>query len=226
MLMKKIYFLLFAAALLVSACGKGHGEAQKVEEPVDTLSMLVTRVQACSRLYTSEYHVHKIITHSDKMRLKGKFFQKDFNIELPVGERKVAIPIDATLKAYVDLSDFSEKNVRKEGKKLTITLPDPKLLLTATKVNHEETKKYVAFTRQNFSDEELTRYEKQGREQIVKAVPQMNILPNAQENAARQLLPIFASLGYKPEDITITFRKEFSLKDIPALIENYTKERR
>ena len=42
--------------------------------------------------------------------------------------RKVAIPMDATLKAYVDFSGFSAKNVNRQGDKIEIILPDPKVM--------------------------------------------------------------------------------------------------
>lgn len=65
------------------------------------------QIQKCNRLYTAEAHVHKIITHDDQLNLKGSLFKKDFNIHVPGSNRKVAIPMDATLKAYVDFSGFS-----------------------------------------------------------------------------------------------------------------------
>ena len=40
-------------------------------DPVDTLQQLVSKIQKCSRLYTSSFKVHRIITHSDQLKLKG-----------------------------------------------------------------------------------------------------------------------------------------------------------
>ena len=36
-------------------------------------------------------------------------------MKMPVGDRKIAIPMNVTLKGYIDFSDFSERNVRKEA---------------------------------------------------------------------------------------------------------------
>lgn len=221
--MHKIPYVFLLFVLLVTACTKPKKSVEPQTKAIDTLPLLVTQVQSCSRLYTSEYSIHKIVTHNDKMKLQGSIFKKEFDIDLPVGDRRVAIPIDATLKAYIDMSAFSEKNIRKEGKKITLILPDPKITITSTKVNHKEIKQFVAFTRQNFSDAELTSYEAQGRRQIIEAIPAMNVIPNAQESAARQLVPLLTNLGYKPEDITITFQKKFTLKDLPNIIENYKR---
>lgn len=58
---------------------------------------------------------------------------------------------------------------------------------------------------------------------MLDAIPQMNIIPNAQRSTARQLVPMLTALGYKEENITITFRKPFTLHDFPHLIEKIAK---
>lgn len=47
----------------------------------------------------------------------------------------------------------------------------------------------------------------------------MGIIQQAQESAARQLVPIFTTMGYKDADITISFRKKFTLHDLPSLLD-------
>ena len=66
------------------------------------------------------------------LRLKGQLLRQDFDIPLPLGERKIAIPMDATIKAYIDFSNFSEQNVERDGDRITILLPDPQVVLTTT----------------------------------------------------------------------------------------------
>jgi hypothetical protein len=85
-------------------------------------------------------------------------------------------------------------------------------------------KEYVALTRHNFTDAELTSYEAQGRKQIIASIPQMGIIEQAQESAARQLVPIFTAMGYKESDITVSFRKKFTLKDLGQVIEVNKKD--
>jgi hypothetical protein len=148
------------------------------------------------------------------MSVKGSVMRQDFHLTIPVGERRIAIPMDATLKTYIDFSHFSEKNVKRSGKKITIILPDPKMQMTSTKINHAEVKKYVPLTRGNFSDEELTSYEQQGRQQIIKDIPKMNVIEQARKSAASTLIPMLRQMGYAEQDITITFRKGFTLKNL------------
>lgn len=78
--------------------------------------MMVMQIQKCNRLYTTEIHVHKIVTHDDQLKLKGSIFKKDFNINVPGSNRKVAIPMDATLKAYIDFNDFGAQNISRKMK--------------------------------------------------------------------------------------------------------------
>lgn len=176
---------------------------------IDTIPQLVTQIQKTSKLYTSEYRVHKIITHDDELQLKGSFMKQDFEITLPAGKRKVAIPIDATLKAYIDFANFSEKNIRREGRKITIILPDPVIEVTSTKINHQDIKQYVALTRENFSDEELADYEQQGRASIVNSIPKADLTENARASATHVIIPIIMQMGFKDKDITVEFSKDY-----------------
>ncbi|WP_314698840.1 DUF4230 domain-containing protein [uncultured Prevotella sp.] len=217
--MKQILTIVLFFSFLITACVDKKTPVEASVNEIDTIPMLVTQVQQCSRLYTTEYHIHKIVTHDDKLKLSGRFMKQDFNVNLPLGERRIAIPMDATLKAYIDLSGFSDKNIKRRGRELIVTLPDPKIILTSTKIDHKEVKQYVALTRHNFTDAELTSYELQGRKQIISSIPQMGIVHQAQQSAARQLVPIFTAMGYKEKDITISFRKTFSIKDLGSMIE-------
>lgn len=222
--MKQLILILSFFILLAVGCTNKKSTEEPAAKAIDTIPMLVTQVQQCSRLYTTEYHIHKIVTHDDKMKLSGSFLKQDFSINLPLGDRRIAIPMDATLKAYIDLSSFSNKNIQRNGKELIVTLPDPKIVLTSTKIDHKEVKQFVALTRHNFTDAELTSYEAQGRKQIIASIPQMGIIEQAQESAARQLVPIFTAMGYKESDITISFRKKFTISDLGLVVEIMKKD--
>lgn len=218
-MMNRLYFnfLIVFAALAVAGCSRKQTPRQQPEY-VDTIPILVMQVQKCLRLYTAEYKMHKIITHDDEIRMKGKFLNQDYDVALPMGSRKIAIPIDATVKAYIDLSSFSEKNVRRVGDKIDVTLPDPRIEMTSSRINHGEIRKYVALTRQNFSDKEMAGYEQQGRQAIINDIPQTGIMEMAKESAARVMVPFFVGMGFNEKDITISFRKDFSDNEIKKMI--------
>lgn len=218
--MQRLLILASFSTLLFTACSQHKTETAETVQAIDTIPLLVTQVQQCSRLYTTSYKIHKIITHNDEVKVEGTFMKRDFSIDLPLGERRIAIPIDATIKAYIDLSTFSASNIHRNGDKINITLPDPRIIITASKIDHKDIREYVALTRRNFSDAELSNYEKQGRKQIENAIPQMGIIEQAQKSAARQLVPLFTALGYKEENIVISFRKKFSIHDLPQLLDS------
>ena len=219
--MRKALFTLLAASLVaLSSCSEKKTEEKA--EAIDTIPMMVMQIQKCSRLYTAEAQVHKIVTHDDQLKLKGTFLKQDFNISVPGSNRKVAIPMNITLKAYIDFKDFSAKNVSRKGDKIEIILPDPKVTLTSSKIDHDGVKQFVSFARSNYSDAELSGFEQQGRESVIKDIPSMNLLETARESAAHILIPMLTNMGFKEENIKISFRKKFSLDDLRTLMDGGT----
>ena len=206
----KRYLILFCWALM-AACSSDPEPADTVADNTENRPTLVQQVRKCSRLYTTEYRIHKIVTHDDVLRLKGQLLRQDFDIPLPLGERKIAIPMDATIKAYIDFSNFSEQNVERDGDRITILLPDPQVVLTSSKINRDEIREYVGLTRSHFSDKELTGYEQQGREAILKSIPGLGIEETARENAARVLVPLLTDMGYDERNVTIAFRRDLDI---------------
>ena len=220
--MKRIIILIMTlTTLLMTGCKSENGDTAQ-DIMTDTVPSLVIQIQKCARLYTTEYHIHKIVTHNDILKLKGNILRKDIDIKLPLGERKIAFPMDATLKAYIDFSDFSESNIERNGDKITILLPDPKVVMTSSKINRDEVKEYVGLTRSYFTDKELSSYEQQGRQAILNSVSQLGIKQTAQENAARVLVPMLTEMGYKEENVTIAFRKSL---DIMKLINSNLEQK-
>ena len=211
--MRKVIGVIVAVLVIVGGlyfCGdwrvQSDDDAKQeaaIAQGIDTVPMLI---------------VHKIVTHDDALRLKGSLLKKQFDIKLPMADRKIAIPIDAKLKAYIDFSDFSEKNIERDGKKITIVLPDPQVSMTSSKIDQKNVRQYVALTRSDFSDAELADYQQQGRKAIIESIPKMGILESAQRNAAKVLVPMLKELGYAEEDITIAFRKQYGPKDMFSIL--------
>ena len=111
-------------------------------------------------------------------------------------------------------SEYSEKNIEQDGERITILLPDPKVVMTSSKINQKEVREYVGLTRSHFTDQELTDYEQQGRQAILNSVPELGIVQMAQENAARVLVPMLTEMGYREENITIAFRKNLDIMQL------------
>lgn len=203
------YFFFVLWSMLAISCG-ATGE----DDDGDALPEIVTQIQAQGRLYSTEYQLHKIITQDDTKQLQGSVFNQKYNIDLPLGKRSIAIPIEATVKAYVDFSDFSESNVRRQGDGIEIILPDPQFELTSTRVSHDEVKQYIPLLRSNFSDRELTALAQAGRAAIERDLPKLNLTEPARQNMARVLIPMLRQMGVEEDQITVTFRKQFSPREL------------
>ena len=148
--------------------------------------------------------VHKVVLFTDKSQIDGGLVK--FN---KVGYRKVAIPIDVTLKGYIDFADFTVDNVSREGDLLVITLPDPKVMLTASKIDHKKARQYVSLTRSNFSSDEVTRLAHQGVDSIRRHAASFGIVELARTSAARTLVPIATRLGYAEKQCSSAFPQRF-----------------
>ena len=210
------YFVIVLCLSLLSACRGEETQAEVVR--VDTLS-LVMQVKECARLYTAEYEVHKLVLKDDPLRVKGNLFQRAFDVKVPIGERKVMIPLDEPLKAYIDFTGFDEKNVLRSGDRIVVTLPDPRVVVTSSRINHDEVKQFVSLTRSDYTSAELADFTRQGEDEILASVPQLGILEMARENAAHVLVPMLTRLGYDERNIVISFRKDFTTADMPLLLE-------
>ena len=193
------------------ACGGDKENGNDVTEnnlATDNIPMLIRDIRKCSKLYTSEYNIRKIVTYSDEPRLKGKVLGHEVDMKMPVGDRKIAIPMNVTLKGYIDFSDFSEKNVRREGQRIVVTLPQPQVAVTASKIDQAGIKEYVSIIRSRFSDEEMAEFEKQGRQAVVNSIPRLDINETTAVNAAKILIPMIVKMGYDEKMITIELKNE------------------
>ena len=137
-----------------------------------------------------------------------------------MGQRSVAIPVTATAKTYVDLSKITKDNIKRNGQKLEIVLPDPQVMLTATKIDHTHIVQNVSFFRSYFNDEELALIEQQGRKDIINSMGKLNILEDARTSAARQLVPIATAMGFDEHNITVTFRNGLTVRELSKLIKH------
>ena len=226
--MKPIVLLL--VPFLLAACSKCSEESVVGGFPADTsnglsadtISLLASQIQQCSRLYTAEYRVHKIVACESNRQIEGMGLRLGLNL---FGDRKIIIPMDATLKGYIDLSGLTAADIERTGggdsrpTAITITLPDPQVMMTSTKIDHEGIKQYVTGFRDQFSDSEMTVFEAQGRQAIIDDIPTLGIERTARLNAARLLIPLITRMGFNEQDITIRFRTDFTPYDLKRNIE-------
>ena len=198
-------------ALLSASCGRGEKTDTEVERAIDSIPLLVTQIQRCSRLYTTEYRIHKLVSCESNRQISGFGISFDLNV---FGNRKIIIPINATLKGFVDMSQVKVHNIKREGEKITVTLPDPQVMMTSTKIDHENIKEFVTGFRDDFTDQEMATFEAQGRKAIINEIPELGIERTAREDAVRILVPIITQMGFREQDITIQFRTDYTPHDL------------
>ncbi len=219
-IIKEIVLTTCCPCLLFIALACGNHKAGKAEnmEKEDTMEVLATNISACSRLYTAQYDVRKIMVYTDTTTISGNFLNHHLRVPLPLSDRKIAIPISATAKAFIDLGKIKRENIVKRGDRLQIILPDPEIVLTSTAIDHKGVKQKVGLLRHDFTDDELTRLQRQGRNEIIGSLARTNIVNDAQQGAARLIVPIATQCGFSEEKVTVTFRKDFHPGDINTLI--------
>lgn len=221
----RIVFYAILSLMLVAGCDKDSKRDKKektvaVTAQTPSAATLVMQVSQCSRLYTTEFKIHKIVTHADAPKLKGKVLGIPVDVPTRLGDRKVAIPIEVTMKAYIDFGSFSEKQLERTDTTLVVILPDPVIVATASKVDNQGIRQYIDLTRSRFTDEEIMGFARQGADSIKSHAAGFGIVEQAQQSAANLLIPMFARMGYKPENITIRFRKDFTDADIVRMIKD------
>ena len=203
-----------------SQTSSNSSSTSETEVHRDTIATLVSKVQQQSRLYAADCKVHKVVLFTDQSQIDGGLLK--FN---KVGYRKIAIPIDVTLKGYIDFSDFSVNNVQREGDLLVITLPDPKVTITASKIDHQQARQFVSLTRSNFTTDEVTRLAHQGVDSIRSHANSFGIIELARASAARTLIPIAQRLGYAENNVVVRYRKEFNKSDWKQIVKPLNNDR-
>lgn len=209
-------FLAFVV-LALSACGSEKSSPAPLEaspkEEVDTLAQLIQSVRLQARLHTAEMEVHKVVLFTDDRSWGGRLL----NLRLP-GHRKVAIPIDVTVKGSIDFSLFSALNITRSDSLLIVTLPDPQLQVTASRIDHAAVRQFLSLGRDAFDDAEITALARQGQDSIVAQLPQFGLVEATRHSAARTLVPIFAQMGFAESNIVVRFRKEFSAGELRGMM--------
>ena len=101
-----------------------------------------------------------------------------------------------TLKAGVDLSRIETVIIDRSDNSIHITLPPPVIEIESTAIDNSRIVTEVAPFRYDFSEDEIARIALKGRDRIKEALPQMDLVRPAQEEAARMLAGICEKLGY------------------------------
>jgi len=217
--MKKLfsrYFPVLWGVFCCCACGNGGSDRPSGPSvpAADTLQLIARQVEHVARLYTTEYRIHKIVTQSDEPRLQGSILGQEVDWKLPAAERHIALPIDVTVKAYIDFAGFSRQQVRRDGTRLVVTLPDPVIVVTAAKIDNKALRQYTDLFGTRYSDDEMLALARQGEDSIRANIDRADILKTARQSGAQTLLPMLRRMGFSENDVTLEFRSDLRPTDL------------
>jgi CRISPR/Cas system-associated protein Csx1 len=153
-----------------------------------------------SELATVEYIVTKIVKAED-----NKTWYK-------IGDRKILLSCEASIKAGIDFSKINEGDVTIDGKSISLVLPKAHLISMNirpedVRVEYQET----GFFRDEFSTADRDALLTQGEKQIKNSVEALGVLTAAETNASLFISNYLKTLGYNRINI------KFSSASIPQL---------
>jgi Protein of unknown function (DUF4230) len=170
--------------LLQAGCGKREERRQEI-----------LALRELSELATAEYTVTKIVRAND-----DKTWYK-------IGERKILISCEASIKAGIDLSKLSDEAISVSGKKIKIQLPHAQLI-SLNLPPEKMTVEYETTTlfRDKFSTADRDALLAQAESQIRSSIDSLGILQTAETNASLFISNFLRKSGY--ETIEIRYDKK------------------
>ena len=156
------------------------------KEAVDT----VLQLKELSELATVEYNISKIIKASDDQTW------------YKLGDRKILMSCQASVKAGIDLSQIKAENISINGKEITLELPKASILSVNIRPENIRTEyEEVGLFRSDFSAAERNQLMAQGEKQIRNSIESTGILRTAETNASLFIGQFLRQLGYQQVDI-------------------------
>ena len=183
--------IVFVAAIIAPfVIWKNLTTSEKIEKET-----LVERMSDLNELTTAEAYAKVLIE-----RTNNKIFGKEINLDIPGTEQKVLVVIPGTVKAGVDLSGITARDVDVDeaAKTLTIQLPAPQILGEAAL----DLNKVKVFSSEGIFRDEATIKEgydlaNEAQKEMVKEVTAEGLLDKARTNAEESLKNMFGLVNYE-----------------------------
>jgi hypothetical protein len=176
-------------SLVFFSCGKKNQE------------LTVLSLKEMSEVATVEYTVTKIIKAND-----NKTWYK-------IGDRKILMSCEATIKAGVDLSGINKNSFVIDGKNIQLTLPPPKIISLSIppdkiKVEYQD----IGPLREPFKTGERDKLAAQAEAQIKRSITSLGILEQAKANTSLLVNNLLKQMGY--QDISISYSGSQKAKEM------------
>jgi len=178
-----MYKVLLLAVVVSVGCAKKQTEEKRPD---------IFSLKEMSDLATVEYTITKIIKASD-----DKTWFK-------LGDRKILMSCEATIKAGVDMSGLMKEHFSTNGNAIHLRLPPPKIIsinIPADKIKTEYEE--ISVFRDPYKTGERDNLAAQAEAQIARSIPQLGIIEQAKANTELFVHQFLRQIGY--DSITISF---------------------
>ncbi|MGX9133083.1 DUF4230 domain-containing protein [Rummeliibacillus sp. JY-2-4R] len=163
---------------------------------------IVERIQNLNELTTAEAYTKVMIEQEN-----NELFGKEIGLDIPGTKRELLVVIPGGVKAGVDFSSVTEKNIDLDEKKKTATIYLPKAkILGEPDIDFKKV--------QVFSSEGLFRSRPditeayglaaQAKKQMIEEATTQGVLKTAEKNAEASVADMFSLVGY---DVTVKFEE-------------------
>ncbi|MBQ9660743.1 MAG: DUF4230 domain-containing protein [Bacteroidales bacterium] len=173
--------------LLLAACSRGPSLQEQLVARMALLS-------ESDELGTVEYTVRKAVRARDE----GEWFK--------IGNRRILFSCTAHIKAGIHLGSISPDRIVVDERTRSVSLVLPRAAVFSINLPPEEIRlEYEDVTgfRQRFSDQERQALLRQGEREILRDLPKLGILDEAEANAREFFQPVLEQMGF--ENIQISF---------------------
>lgn len=182
--MKKVYSLIaiISTIVLLSSCGNDENAKETA----------FSKIENMAQLGTVEYTISKLIIADD-----DAFYT--------FGDRKVIFSCKATLKAGIDIKDFTKDDIVIHDNAVTVNLPEPTILsmnMPIEDIKCEYMK--VDILRQDFDTDDRNQLLVQGEESIRADIASYGIIDKAKENATIFFESLLNQVGFENVNVVFT----------------------
>lgn len=197
---------LFTISLVLLLCSCSHSDN------TNDAALYVTQVKSVQKLVLAQMTISKMATIDD-IKLEDAQGMKQVASALlaniKIGNRKGAYSYDTYLRAYIDLSDFSEDDVEisDDGNTITIYLPDVQTEFAGRDVTIRELHYRVTGLRSNIRTDERAKIKEMMNQSLIDEVQNKSTFTDdLKANAKHNAETYFKALLGEDKNVIVNFK--------------------
>lgn len=202
---------------------KSDAAKQKAAIEAQCDSAVITAIRSRSTLFTAEVSSSKTMTYSSSSKLSFNFMGIDKDVSLPFSKTEATIPVTMTYKAGINLQEMTGDNIQisqypgseGHGGVIVITLPDPVIVETAVRVDHENERLKKEFLGKGLTYEKYQELVRQAKREAWEGMSEEDlhdIVETAKVSATEIIIPRLRAIGFT--DITVQYRQDIDFSSL------------